>query len=189
MRFNLVLAGFVLLTGCTSVHRTETARLARHPIRETRMSNHAEDGYLPAGVWRVRGDHNTVYLVGTSHVVAADQIPFPSPYYAAYLDSQIIYIEFDTDLSRWAKLRLMPRMWKWVKTHSDVVVTPQGKMLSDYLSPETLGQLRERYGKDFSGERMTPVFLLFLNEAGALWANGEKPSGVEEPFQTLACRD
>lgn len=189
LRHALMLASLVFLEGCAGTRRAEDALLARHPVHETRMSNHAQEGYVPAGVWRVRGIHNNVYLVGTSHIVAPDQIPFPSPYYAAYCDSQTIYVEFDTDLSWWAKLRLMPRMWKWVKTHNDVVATPKGKTLSDFLSPETLGQLRQRYGKDFSRERVTPVFLLFMNEAGVLEAKGEKPSGVEEPFQVLARRD
>lgn len=182
-------ASLVFLVGCAGTRRVEDALLARHAICEGRMSDHAQEGYVPAGVWRVRGVHNTVYLVGTSHIVPPEQIPFPSPYYAAYADSQIVYVEFDTDLSWWAKLRLMPRMWKWVKTHSDVVATPKGKTLSDYLSSETLEQLHQRYGKDHSRDRWNPIFLLFMNEAGALEAKGKKLYGVEEPFQILARRD
>jgi uncharacterized protein YbaP (TraB family) len=144
---------------------------------------------VPAGVWRIRGVHNTVYLIGTSHIVAEDQIPFPSPFYAAYHDSEMVYVEFNTDLSFWEKIRLMPKILKWAKANSDVMVAPKGKTLEHYLLSDTLEQLRVRYGKDFKNERYTPVFLLFMNEAGMLDSDGKKPDGVEEPFQMFARRD
>ena len=184
------LAGFLLLAGCGGLSHTEVAQLARHPIDETRMSDHPEKGYVPTGVWRVRGIHNTVYLIGTSHVIDDDAIPFPSSFYAAYAKSQIIYVEFNVDLSWWTKLRLMPRMVKWVKAHADVLVVPRGQTLSNYLSADTLAELHQRFGKDFSREHMTPALLLLQNEMGALDAkDGLKPSGVEDPFTALARRD
>jgi len=95
----LLIAAGVLLTGCGGLNRIDAARIARHPANEERMSENAEKGYVPTGVWRVRGFYNTVYLIGTSHIIEDDAIPFPSSFYAAYADSQIVYVEFNTDLS------------------------------------------------------------------------------------------
>src|SRR5262245_37278428 len=89
----LALAVVSLVPGCaTGSRQAEQNLIARHPIYETRMSHVPEEGYLPSGVWRIRGEQNTVYLAGTSHVVADDQIPFPSPFYAAYRDSKEVYV-------------------------------------------------------------------------------------------------
>ena len=190
IRFALVLASVFLVSGCSTARRDEAARLARHPIHDTRMSNRPEAGYEPTGVWRVRGAQNTVYLAGTSHIIASNAIPFPSTFYAAYADAQVVYVEFDTDLSWWAKMRLVPRILKWFKAHSDDLMAPRGKTLTNYLSAATLADLRRRYGKDFSRERITPSFLLFKSETGLYEAKGgEKASGVEEPFEQLARRD
>jgi uncharacterized protein len=188
-RILLPLVFLVLASGCSSTRQADHRLLARHPIHETRMSDQAEEGYVPAGVWRIRGVQNTVYLVGTSHIVPEDQVPFPSPFYAAYRDSEIVYIEFDTDLSWFTQLRLMPRMWRWAKSHRDVLSAPRDKILADYLSVETLDQLGARYGRDFRRERMTPISLLFMHELGLLETDREMPAGVETPFQLMARHD
>jgi uncharacterized protein len=186
----LLLACLVLATGCSSTRRdAENRLLSRHAIGDTRMSNHPMDGYVPTGVWRIRGVQNTVYLVGTSHIVTEDQLPLPSPFYAAYEDSKIVYIEFDTNLSFFEKMRLMPKMMKWMKVRTNVILAPKGKTLADYLSRDTLEEIRARYGKDYSKEPYKPTFLLFMKEAEMFDDKGEKPSGVETPFQILAHRD
>ena len=187
----LLLNAIILgVTGCSGLSRTEAARLARHPAHETRMSDHAEVGYVLTGVWRIRGIQNTVYLIGTSHVIADDAVPFPSSFYAAYADSQIVYVEFNTDLSWWTKLRLMPRIVKWYKANGAKLIPPRGQTLSNYLAGDTLDALHRRFGKDFSHEHITPSFLLLQNEMDALDPKDElKSSGVEEPFMTFARRD
>ncbi len=179
-------------TGCsTAASRVERAQFARHPAHESRMAAHPENGYVPTGVWRVRGPRGAVlYLAGTSHLIPESAIPFPSSYYAAYAESQIIYIEFDTDLSWWTKLRLMPRIVKWLKTNARRLVPPRGQTLANYLSAETLAELRQRTGKDFGRQPITPSFLLLQSEMGALEGGGDTPlSGVEEPFVAFAHRD
>ena len=176
-----------LMTGCAT-HRAQDRLLAPHPIHETRMSTRQEDGYMPSGVWRIRGEHCTLYLAGTSHVLPEGEVPFPSPFYAAYRDSKIIYIEFDTDMSFLMTLRLVPRVMKLMKSHEKSMVPPKDKTLADYLSRDTLEEVRARYGKDYSRAHLTPVGLLFMIGAGAAEGNGPQ-SGVEEPFRLLARRD
>src|SRR5687767_14610533 len=91
----VVLALTLLATGCSTHRLAERTHLPRHPIHETRMTNQPIEGYVPTGVWRIRGAHNTVYLVGTCHVVDEEEIPFPSAFYAAYQDAKDIYVEYD----------------------------------------------------------------------------------------------
>jgi uncharacterized protein len=155
------------------------------------MSTRAEAGYVPSGVWRIRGTEKTrttVYLAGASHVVPEEQAPFPSPFYAAYEDSEVVYIEAESELSMFSTMLLLPRVYRLIRAHSESMVAPKGKTLSDYLSREILEELRLRYGKDLSEERMTPVSLLFQSEGGFLNENG-MASGVEEPFRLMAQRD
>jgi uncharacterized protein YbaP (TraB family) len=152
------------------------------------MSNRPEEGYVPCGVWRVRGVHNTVYLAGTSHIVGTNQIPFPSPFYAAYQDAQEVYVEADTQ-SLLTVLRLLPKMLKWMKAHQAELICPKDRTLSDYLSPQTLERLRAFYGRDMRRERMTPLFLLFVSEAGSMNQQGGSNGGVEDVFALAARKD
>src|SRR5688500_3541305 len=77
LRGFVALAAIALLAGCSTHRMAEKTRLPLHPIHETRMTNQPAPGYVATGVWRVRGTANMVYLVGTSHTVTDDEIPFP----------------------------------------------------------------------------------------------------------------
>ena len=185
----LAAACLATATGCTSTRKAEDRLLSRHAVHETRMSSQPQEGYTNAGVWRIRGVSNTVYLAGTAHVISEDQVPFPSPYYAAYRDSQEVYIEFDADVSWFTKLRLLPKVVRWANANRDVMTCPKDKTLSDYLPTETIQQLNARYRRDFGRERMTPLSLLFINEMGVLAATNAATTGVEQPFEILSHRD
>src|SRR4051812_13464457 len=155
-----------LFAGCASgSRRAERELLSRHPLAKTRMSVEGTNDYTFAGVWRIRGASNVVYLAGTSHLVAADQAPFPSPFYAAYNDSREIYVEYDTH-SFFGQLQMIPKAVKWVHAHKSEFVCPRGTTISNYVSPETIEKLKAHYGtKEFrKQENATPLLLLFLNE-------------------------
>src|ERR1041385_5683594 len=125
----------ILAAGCKTKHPSADSRMARHPFQESRMSSEPAEGYTPSGVFRVRGGRNTLYLVGTCHIVTDDQIPFPSPFYAAYRNAEEIYAEVDmTHPSFWWNLRLTFRVLKWYKSHANELVCPKGKTLSNYVS-------------------------------------------------------
>ena len=193
-RFTHTLAAFALTliaTGCASTHRlAERTHLSQHPIYEMRMSNKPTEGYVPTGVWRIRGALNTVYLVGTCHLVAEEEIPFPSSFYAAYQDSKDIYVEYDgLSLSgQWMVLRAVPGMVRWVMAHQSELNYPKGQTLTNHLSAETVLRLRTFYGQDFAGkESMTPLALVFWNEFLSL--SGEDVAGVDDLFTLLAHRD
>jgi uncharacterized protein YbaP (TraB family) len=48
-------------------------------------------------LWEVRGAHNTVYLLGSIHVLRATDYPLAAPLLAAYDRSQAIVMEIDLD--------------------------------------------------------------------------------------------
>jgi uncharacterized protein YbaP (TraB family) len=163
--------------------------LAGHPIRETRFSTQAQDGYIATGVWKIPGARNTVYLGGTSHIIKPDQVPFPSSFYAAYNDSKVLYIEFDTDISLLTKVGFARKALQWIKLHRDELILPKGKRISDFIEPETDQKLRERYGRNYRKiERSTPVYVAFTAEMG-LGAQEDEDSGVEDVFVALAKKD
>jgi uncharacterized protein len=178
----------VLSTGCISSGRmAERTHLSRHPVHETRMSSQPAEGWAASGVWRIRGVRNTVYLVGTSHVVAEDQIPFPSPFYAAYQDSKEIYVEFD-NLSLFSQVRFAPKAFKWMMSHRTELVCPKDRNLENYLSAATVRRLRAFYGKDYrKHEKMTPLFLVLMAEI--VGPQGAENGGVEDIFRLLARQD
>jgi uncharacterized protein YbaP (TraB family) len=188
---NLVLIIAVALPSGCSVHRmAEKTRLPRHPIHEARMTNQPAPGYVLTGVWRVRGASNTVYLAGTSHLVADDEIPFPSAYYAAYVDAQEIYVEADplSFSGTWLVLSALPGAVKFFLSNSSEFICPKGRSLEDYLSPETVRLLRQHYGKQYEVKRgFTPLGLVFFAEFESSQGGGE--GGVDDLFALLAHRD
>jgi uncharacterized protein YbaP (TraB family) len=151
------------------------------------MSNRPEEGYLPTALWRIRGPGSTIYLAGVPETTAADPIPFPSPFYAAYRDSQEVLLEFDTDLSWFSQLRMVTRLSKWMKSHQAQFFYPKGKSLTNALPAQTIRKLRAQYGKEFAKqEHMTPTWLVFSSEFES--ADNED-SSVDDFFAALARKD
>ena len=154
------------------------------------MAGFATNDYVPCGVWRVRGPRNTLYLAGTSHLVTRDQIPFPSPFYAAYHDSQELFLEIDGDPSRVGGLGMIFKMLKWIRSHRSAFVCPKGRTVADYLSPGTVQRLKAFYGKDYpQRETMTPLFLAFVGGLEGIAKQVTTEGGVEDVFAALARRD
>lgn len=182
----------IVASGCTSRAERERAKglLAKHPEHETRMSAGPAEGYEPTGVWRVRGERCTLYLAGTCHVITDDQVPFPSPFYAAYEDSKEVYLEAEGELSGFAMLRLTFKMLKWAGSHGDQVVCPTGHTIEDYLAADTVGKLKSHYGKVYRKRRkMTPLWMAFIAQLESYGAQYEENSGVDEVFMLRARQD
>jgi uncharacterized protein YbaP (TraB family) len=154
------------------------------------MSESPQTNYVPTGVWRVLGASNTLYLAATAHLVTPSQVPFPSTFYSAYHDSQVLYMEIDPQMSFFAKMSMVFKMVKWMKSHDKDLVCPPGRTLADYLSPGTIDKLKTQSGKNYrKKERMTPLMLAFLSEAKA-WGNQmENYGGVEDVFVIFARKD
>ncbi len=181
---------FALSSGCSTHRMAERTRLPLHPLHETRMTNQPTPGYVPTGVWRVRGASNTVYLVGTCHVVSDDEIPFPSTYYAAYRDAKELLVEADplSFSGTWIVLSALPGATHFFLHHAAEFKCPKERTLDDYVSAETARQLREHYGEDYAVKKsFTPLGLLFMNEFGGDTVGDD--GGVDDLFALLAHRD
>lgn len=153
------------------------------------MSATAQDGYVATGVWKIPGARNMVYLAGTSHLVAEDQIPFPSTFYAAYQDSKEIYVEYNTH-SLFNSLRIIPKATRWVLSRRHEFLCPRGRELSNYVSPEIYSRLRNHYGKNFRRIRFAkPEFVVFLAEFQSASEDQNATSGVEDLFMHAARKD
>ena len=186
----LALALMLLATGCSTHRLAERTHLSQHTIRETRMTNQPAEGYVPTGVWRIRGAQNTVYLVGTCHVVDEQEIPFPSAFYAAYQDSKDIYVEYDglSFSGRWMIVRAAPGLVRWLLANQSKFNYPKGQTLANHLSTDTVKQLRAHYGGAFvQKQHLTPLGLLFWDELESI--QGDSAGGVDDLFTLLAHRD
>lgn len=129
------------------------------------MSDKPQKGYVATGVWRVKGHSgNVVYLAGTCHEVSDKERPFPSTYYAAYQDSQDIFLEIDADSFATKAMMIVgvPSGIGFMLKHDHELNNSEGRKLSDSLSPQTVKLLRKRYGSRYNEmEKHTPLGLLF----------------------------
>lgn len=57
------------------------------------LADAAHDGL----VWRLRGEHNTVYIAGSVHLLRPDGAPLPAPLERAYSDAESLLMEIDLD--------------------------------------------------------------------------------------------
>lgn len=51
----------------------------------------------PVTLWRAEGEHNSVYLLGSIHLLRAEDHPLPSVIYSAYDDAEVLIMELDMD--------------------------------------------------------------------------------------------
>ncbi len=51
----------------------------------------------PAFLWRARGNRNTVYVLGSVHMLRKSDYPLPAPILAAYDDAERLVMEIDLD--------------------------------------------------------------------------------------------
>ncbi len=55
------------------------------------------DGDGDGLVWTLRGEHNTVYIAGSVHLLRPDGAPLPAPLERAYRDAESLLMEIDLD--------------------------------------------------------------------------------------------
>jgi len=79
-------------------------------------------------VWKVAGASNTVYLVGSIHLLKPSDYPLAAPIEAAFTNSQVV--AFETDIGQMDDLATQFGMLS-------KIMLPEGQTLEDQLSPET----------------------------------------------------
>lgn len=58
---------------------------------------HAGESSHPLTLWEVEGVHNSIYLLGSIHLLRSDDYPLPAAFDAAYDDADVLIMEIDMD--------------------------------------------------------------------------------------------
>jgi uncharacterized protein YbaP (TraB family) len=107
-----------------------------------------------ATLWKLRGDHNTLYLLGSVHVLSRKSYPLKPALNRAFDDSKCVV--FEIDLTRFTKTSFQ-------REFRQTAFYPAGESLSQKVSPETLKLLKEVlpfYGLTLNRvERLKPWFI------------------------------
>lgn len=114
-RLGLVPVLVLLLAGCASTTTSD------------------DEGKYP--LWKVEGDDNTVYLLGSVHMLPESAHPFPAAFDNAYDDAEELVFEISLDEEA-IMGSMMGMMFKAMMT--------DGKTVEDIVSPETWALLEPR---------------------------------------------
>jgi uncharacterized protein len=125
-----------------------------------------------ATLWKVRGDHNSVYLLGSIHVLSKQAYPLKPALERAFDDAD--QVVFEIDLSRFDRK-------SFSKEFSRTAFYPPGQSLSSKLTPQTIELLNSvlpGYGLSLKGvEHLRPWFL-----AEALGSRTLERAGFTDQF-------
>jgi uncharacterized protein YbaP (TraB family) len=136
-------------------------------------------------LWELHGKHNTVYLLGSIHVLRAADYPLAPPLLAAYANSQALVMEInlkDVDLGE-----LQTEMLQ-------IALLPEGKTLADVMGPLRYARAAASahlIGIDLANfDRFAPWFVAEAIAQTQLAAQGfSAESGVEMFFLGKAQAD
>jgi uncharacterized protein YbaP (TraB family) len=114
-------------------------------------------GESKATLWKVRGDHNSVYLLGSIHVLSKQAYPLKPALERAFDDAD--QLVFEIDLTRFDQK-------SFSKEFSRTAYYPPGQSLSSKLTPETIELLNSVLpGYGLSLKRVEHLRPWFLAEA------------------------
>src|SRR5271170_5403789 len=82
-----------------------------------------------ATLWKVKGDHNTMYLLGSIHVLSKHAYPLKPALERAFDDAN--QVVFEIDLSRFTQK-------SFKEEFSQTACYPSGQSLSNKLTPQTI---------------------------------------------------
>ncbi len=92
-------------------------------------SNLGDLSKTKSALWRVRGDHNTVYLLGSVHILPKSAYPLHPALEHAFADSQQVAFEVDIGRATGGRVR---------EAFTQIGGYPEGDDLSHHVSPLTL---------------------------------------------------
>lgn len=97
----------------------------------------AQEAPAPAArhcLWRIQGQRNTLYLLGSIHVLKRSHYPLADPIEAAFTNSQVV--AFETDFAKMEKPSLQDHL-------ADQARLPAGVSLRDVLAPDTFARFQQ----------------------------------------------
>ncbi|MGD9850412.1 MAG: TraB/GumN family protein [Nitrospirales bacterium] len=93
------------------------------------------NGYNNSLIYKIQGKKNTVYLLGSIHVLAEEYYPLTRAFSYAYYDSQKIIFEIDPEILFATSIP---------KKFETLLKLPKGQTLQSVLSPKTYGLLKKK---------------------------------------------
>jgi len=135
--------------------------------------------------WEVKGKHNTVYLLGSVHMLKAADSALPAEAMHAYAASQVLVMELDLNGAGAESL---------VESGEAAVMLPEGQSLADAIGPQLYAQLLKRaqpLGLDPEMlSHFQPWFAALMLQQLELAKSGfDASAGVDEQFALLAQTD
>jgi len=139
----------------------------------------------PLPLWQIDGERNSVYLLGSVHLLREDDYPLPKALYAAYEDAEVLLMELDMD-------DLDPAAAQALIT--ELGVLPAGRGLADILGEETYSEaarLAEAAEVPLAALTQTEPWLAAITvEQVVLQRAGFDPNfGIEAHFSAAALKD
>ena len=103
-----------------------------------------DEGKYP--LWKIEGEQNTVWLLGSVHMLPESAHPFPKEFEEAYRNAERVVFEVDLDMEN-----MMGSMMGLMSS----AMLPMGETLEDVLEPETWELLEPRL--DLLAEQMADM--------------------------------
>lgn len=135
--------------------------------------------------WEVKGKHNTVYLLGSVHMLKPGDSALPAEALDAYAVSKVLVMELDLNDVGADEL---------LGSGQELATLPEGQSLPDVLGPELNSELDARLKADGLDpgilSHSQPWFAALLLEQLQLAKSGFEPgAGVDEQFAQRALAD
>lgn len=169
----------ILLMTCLSLASGELR--GQHLPHEKRFTTDPDTYPDPTAIWKVTnqqsGQH--FYLAGSVHSLRKSDLPLPSPYYAAFANSEILVVEILREKSEVSQRDL--QMWR--RRNQDLLRFSGRETLESHLTPTTLLALKKKLGPSYRSKiRKTPLLLSF----DSAFASPETIPGMDSYFRSLA---
>lgn len=135
--------------------------------------------------WEVKGKHNTVYLLGSVHMLKAADSMLPTEAMHAYAASQVLVMELDLNGAGAESL---------LESGVEAVTLPEGQSLADAVGPQLYAQLLAR-ARPLGLEpeilsHFQPWFAALMLQQLELAKSGfDASAGVDQQFALLAQAD
>ncbi len=136
-------------------------------------------------LWQVKGKHNTVYLLGSVHMLKAADSALPSEAMHAYAASKILVMELDLNGAGTESL---------LDSSGELETLPEGQTLAEAAGPQLYAKLIARTQPLGLGpevlEHFQPWFAALMLQQLELAQSGfDSAAGVDEQFAALAQAD
>jgi len=166
--------------------QTETAEEMATTEETAPASKEVAEAATHTSLWKIQGEKNAVYLLGSVHVLKEESYPLPAAMEAAYKDCQVVAFEADLD-----EMKDQGKVQELVFSRG---LYPEGVTLSQALPEDVYNKLLDattKAGLQMAQiERLKPWILSIQLSASELNAAGYKQEyGVDHHFFEQARTD